>query len=105
MPTLKINLEYKILGTGEPISNQQVTQNYILAAVGSKYQGGLDGQYRRIFARIMVKLDEGVEKKLEEIELETAELDMLKGAFKDCKLPAAMSYNAGLIEDMIEKIK
>ena len=104
MPKLKINNPYKFKGKGEPVTMQQVTQNYIIAVVNSKYPEGIDSSYRRIFGRLIAKLDEGIEKDLDEIDIEIAELDLIKNALREAKLPALMAYNANILEDIIEKI-
>lgn len=103
---LNINLQYKIKGDDkDTVSNQEVTKNYILIAVSSKYPQGLDGSYRRMFGKLMNRLDECIEKGLEEIELESLEFDFIKNAVRDSKFPAPMAYNANLLEDAIEQVK
>lgn len=104
---LKINLAYKIkLAPDEkPVSNQEVTQNYLFIAVTSKYPNGLDGTYRRMFGKIMSKMDDAITSGAEEIDIESSELDLIKNAMRDSKFPAPMAYNANLLEDTIEQIK
>ncbi len=105
MKKLNINLPYRLKDGGDPVTNQQVTQNYITIAAHSTYSRGLNNSQRRIFGRVQSKLDEGVEKDLNEIELEQAELDLIKSAIKDAQFPAPMAYNANLLEDEIDKLK
>lgn len=101
MKKFRINLSYHL--KDDTVSNQQVTQNYIYAATNSKYEKGIDNRARRILARTMLKLDDAIEKKLEEIEVEEAELDLIKEALKDCKLPAAMAVNSIILEEEVDE--
>ena len=105
MKKLNINLPYRLREGGDPITNQQVTQNYIVTAVHSAYSRGLDNSQRRIFGRLLAKLDDAIDKDALEVELEQAELDLIKNAIKDAKFPAPMAYNANLLEDEIGNIK
>jgi len=104
MPKLKIRLALVIKSRGgEVVSPQEVFLNYLLTAVSSKYQDGVDGIFRRTFGRITAKFEGAIEKNLDTIDVEMAELDLIKNAFKDGKLPAIFSYNASLMEDAIEE--
>lgn len=105
MKKLNVNLNYKVrYKEGElKVSNQQITYNYILGSVNSKYEKGVEGSYRRMLARIFNKLDDAIDKNLDIIELEESELDLIKNALRDGKLPATMAYNAILLEDEIDK--
>lgn len=99
---LKVKLPYTHLSQPET-PMQEITYNYIIAAVNSKYKDGVDGTYRRMLARIVKKIDDAIESGAETIEIENADLDLLKNAFLQAKLHPAMAYNASLIEDAIEQ--
>ena len=106
----KINIEYNILERDrakgeEPLSNSEITLNYINLAVSLKYKDGLEGQKRRLFGRIQRKLDDAVDNKKDEIELEEAEKDFLKGLFKDdIKMPSLASKYISLLEDEVDNL-
>lgn len=103
-PMLKINLDYKRSATAEPnVSNSELTSNYIEAAVAGTHPQGLEGQMRRTFARIQRKLDEAIEAKKDEIELEKAEQDLLRKSFNECKVPAGFAKYFTVLEDEIER--
>ena len=87
----------------EKISVQEVFLNYLMNCIHSKYPNGLDGSYRRTFGRLQNKFDEAIEKDLKNIEIENAELDLIKNAFQDGKLPVMFSQNAMLMEKAIEE--
>ena len=102
-----INIDYKqpISKQGElRLSNSEITQNYIQYAVLQTYKDGLEGQLRRILGRIQRKLDEAIENKKDEIELEQAEIDFIKKSFKDIKTPVELSKYFVLLEDEVEKL-
>ena len=75
-------------------------------AVSQKYKDGLEGQKRRIFGRIQRKIDDAIDNKKDEIELEQAEKDFLRGVFKDeVKLPPLASKYIMVLEDEINALK
>ena len=104
MPKLiiKLPLVIKEQEGKESTKVQEVFLNYLISAIHSKYKDGLDGSYRRTFARLQNKFDEAIDKDLKAIEVEQAELDLMKNAFQGGKLPAIFSQNAMLMEDAIE---
>lgn len=99
---MKVNFDYNFKDTKE--SPQEITLSLITSAVSQKYEKGLEGQKRRIFGRIQRKLEEAIESKAEEIELEEAEKDFLRSAYKDAKYPAVWSKNIIEFEDEMEKL-
>lgn len=58
---------------------------------------------RRIFARVQRKLDDAIESKSDEIELEKAEQDLLKKSFNECKVPAGIAKFFVVLEEEIER--
>lgn len=71
------------------------TLNQVLTA---KYRDGFKGSQQRIFSRILDKLDEATENK---IELEEAEFDLIKGAFLD----ENTAFNPGQTRLIIQYVK
>jgi hypothetical protein len=65
---------------------------------------GIEGQQRRVFARIQRKLDEAIENKTSEIELEEAEKDLLRKSFRDCKVPAQIAKLFVVLEDEVDRV-
>jgi len=107
---MKVNIDYKrsekVNNSPDSISYQEMTADYINYACQAVYKDGLDGSKRRIFARISRKLDECIEQKGEEIELEEAEKDFLKKMFSDDKFkpnPAFAKYII-ILEDEIASL-
>lgn len=96
----KVNLKYN--SKDESTGAQQTTANFIIGAVHSKNEKGLDGDHRRIFGRIQDKLDDAIDNKLEYIDLERAEYDLIVRALKEARLPAIMSSNLVILEDELE---
>lgn len=105
---LRVKLDYKAQptedGTEEQVVGSKLTLHYITFAVTDAHKQGLEGQQRRIFGRIQRKLDEAVDKDIEEIELEKAEKDFLRKAFEACKCPAQQSKYFVVLENEIEAV-
>jgi len=102
---MKINIDYKMTEKENPekISNQEITLNYLNYAVNSKYKNGLSGQMRRIWGRIQRKFDDNIEK--DEIELEKAEIDLIKKLFADdVNFPGGSAKYLLDLEEEIEKL-
>jgi hypothetical protein len=100
---VKLPLKYKTETGKKPIKVQEIFLNYLIISINSKYPQGLDGTYRRTFARLQNKFDEAIDKNLKTIDIESSELDLMKNAFQDGKLPISFSSNALLMEESIEK--
>lgn len=81
----------------------ETTLAFLMIAVNSKYEKGLDSGYKRIYARMQNKLEEAIEKGSKSIELEQAEYDLLKNAVKEAKVPAQFVSNFVRLEDAIEE--
>jgi len=102
---MKVNLDYPKAKESKE-TNQEMTRNFIELGTNSLYPQGFDsGSQRRTFGRLQRKLDEAVEKRLDEIELADDERDLLKEVFitKNPKLPPSWSKWLGMVEDEIEK--
>lgn len=85
------------------LSNQALFADYIEHAVKESYKDGLDNQWRRLWGRIQRKLDDGIEKKAKEIDLEQGELDFIKRAFAESKFPTEIAKYVVIVEDELEK--
>lgn len=104
---MKINLDYKISKEDSKTNNlspQELTEHYIGLAVNHKYKDGIEGSLRRMWGRIQRKLDEGIEKKLDEITLEEGEVDFISKAFDGAKFPPFLSKYVQILEDEIDKL-
>ncbi len=106
MSKLTIDIKYgmDIRSNPDEFSNQEITFNYIQIAVADKYKQGLEGQKRRIFSRIQNKFDAAIENKEESIELESAEEDFIKDAFRDAKFPPLLARYVVMLEDEVDKL-
>jgi hypothetical protein len=104
MKKLIITLPYK-LGPDEKVEPQVITGNFIRLAAQKKYPNGIADTNRRIFARIMNKLDDAEDKKAESIDFEDSEFDFIKQAFgEEVAFPTQLSQNITLLEDEIERV-
>lgn len=104
--TLTVDLDYH---QGRPIdegekSNQWLTNYYIGYAVDAKYKDGMRPRDRRMYARLQDKLDDAIKHNVKTIEIERAELELVKDAFKDCKFPAQLSRFVVVLEDELDEI-
>jgi hypothetical protein len=100
--TVKIPYKFKQNIKEKP---QETTLNFLMLSINSKYPQGIDGGYKRIFARIQNKLDEAIDKDLKNIDIEQAELDLIKNAVKEAKVPVHFVSNFVLLEDEVEKVE
>lgn len=83
-----------------------LTLNYIQSSIRMKYEKGLENQFRRINNRIISKIDEAIESKTYEIELEESEKDFIKKSFETSVFPVEMTKYICIFEDeFIEKFK
>jgi hypothetical protein len=104
--TLTINLDYQTPPAAEGDirkTNSELTENYILHAVNDTHPKGLEGQLRRVFARLQRKLDEAIDSGTDTIELEKAEQDLLRKSFNECKVTPALAKYFVVLEDEIER--
>ena len=79
--------------------NSDITFDYITYAVDKKYPEGLDGQMRRIYGRIVKKLEDAIEKKTYKVVFEEAEKDFIKKAFNEAKYPVKVAKHVNVFED------
>lgn len=98
---LKVNIPYNIKNSKE--KSQETTYNLILNGVSSKYPQGIDGAYRKTWARLQRKLDEAVENNANSIEIETDEKDLIKNVLNDGKFSAIICQYVSILEDEFEK--
>lgn len=89
----------------EKLSNAGLTEDYISFAVRNHYAGGLENQWRRIWARVQRKFDTALETKNYEIEIEMGELDFILAAIKGAKFEADISKFVVVLEDTLEALK
>lgn len=84
MKKLKVNIEYNLptMKGQETPNNYKLTENYFTTGVGESYKQ-IEGQARRIFTRILNKIDEAEKTNSDYIELEKSEQDMFKKVFDD----------------------
>lgn len=104
---MRINLEYKQPPAKEgekQLTNQELSEHYISLALADVHKDGLESQQRRIYGRIQRKLTEAIEKSEDDIELEEAEKDMLKKAFRTAKFPPFLAKYVVILEDEIESL-
>jgi len=102
---MNINIDYKRTDDAtKDTANADLSINYITYAVEQKYKDGLSGSLRRLYGRIQRKLDDALESNSYDIDLEEAEKDFLKDAFRDAKFPSGTSKYVILLEDEINKL-
>ena len=104
--TLTVNLDYF---QGRPVdegerSPQWLTNYYIGYAVDAKYKDGMRPRDRRMYARLQDNLDDAIKHNADTIEIERAELELVKDAFRDCKFPAQLSRFVVVLENEIERL-
>jgi hypothetical protein len=100
---LNLNLPYvKTAKELENESNSQTTLNIIIFMLSATYKEGIEGQTRRIYGRLQAKLEQALENKVETIELESAEVDMIRNVSKT-KTPVTWSKWVLVLEDELSK--
>ena len=98
-----ININYEFNREENPAipSNQKVTTNYISHVIGLANDKGLADDKRRMFARIMDKLDKVVEAGTDTVELNDYEMVFIKDAFSKAMIPVKEVPIITLIEDKL----
>ena len=107
MAKFNINLPYlnEKEAAATPLTNQELTLDYVTGVITAANKQGLEGQKRRIFSRIQRKLEEAIETKAESIDIEVAELDLLEKSFEGAALPAQISKFICILEDEVDRIR
>lgn len=99
-----IDIDYKRKQTDiEKVSNPELTLNYIESLVSNKFPR-LEGQKLRIFGRIQRKIDDAIIKKISEVELEDAEVDLLQDAVKDAVFVSGLAKYVVILIEAIEAL-
>ena len=104
MKTIRMEIDYH--RTPESIaatSNIALTKDYLEAAVSSAFPQ-LQGQKLRYWARAQRKLDDAVEANAATIELEDAEADVIKDAFKNLTFLSSRAKYVVYLMDEIDKL-
>ena len=99
---LNIKLAYGLDASKE--SPQRTSLNVLEMFVNSAHKDGVDGHYRRMWGRIQRKFEEAVEKNQESVELDGSEVDLLKNAIREGKIPTIYAKFSVILEDEIEKL-
>lgn len=103
---LKLDLDYKRLEEEKKkTSNIALTEDYINYSIIQAYKEGIDGQLKRIVARLQRKLEDAVLNNTPEIEIEEAELDIIKKSFEKVKTPVQLIKYWIILEDEIDSLK
>jgi len=104
MKTLNLNIDYQRPQESiDKISNSALTCDYLDNVIVTKYPE-LQGQKLRAFARIQRKLDAALEGKLETIDFEDGDFDLIKEAFKDLRFNARLAKYVVYLMDEIDKL-
>jgi len=103
MKTITLVLDYKIKDITED-KKRNITVSYLEGGVNLVNAKGLDGEKRRIFGRTQRKLDEALENKKNEVELEDAEFDLLNDCFKKATFDALLSKHLLVLEEEMIKV-
>lgn len=100
---MKVNIDYGRTPEMEAqSSNQALTRDYMEFQVQQTFPN-LEGKEQvRIYGRLQRKFDKAVDEKSEEINLEEAEKDFIKDAFKTVKFPAQIAKYAVRLVDVID---
>lgn len=104
---MKIDLPYDMRNyekNGDKITPSEITLNIVTSAFNLVFKDGLEGQKRRIYNRILRKIDEGIEKKESEVKLEAAEIDFLVKTFNDANFPPAWTREVSVLEEEIDSL-
>lgn len=118
MITLNIKLDYKVhipkdMGEEERAKMpkpQELTIEYISQAVSQKYDSkeggkGMEGQLRRMWGRVQRKFDAAIEADASTVDLETAEIDLIKKSFAEAKFRSLIAKYVQVLEDELDSIK
>lgn len=110
MFVLKLDFDFRLSEKQNPekIEPQQIVYNWITYAIGQKHKEGLQGGMLRTWGRLQRKFDKAVEDKDTSVELESAELDLIRKAFNDgekVKFPIDAARVVMVIQEEIDNLK
>lgn len=111
MNKIKLNLSYptnpEAKATQEEIdkARAEISKGYVEYALTAHLKDGANGPQRRIIGRIQRAIEEGIENKTYEMQVEEKELRLLQDAFLDekVKFTASLSQFVVMLEDEILK--
>lgn len=106
---MKLTVDYK---KNEPKKGEEIesdidtTVNLISYCVSKAYPDGFDGNgpLRRMYGRLQRKMEDAVESQTNELDLESAELDLVIKALKDAQTPIGWSKYMGALEDALHEL-
>lgn len=100
---IKLNVDYKRKEEeSREVSNISLSADYINFAINQTHKDGVEGQLKRVVGRLQRKLDDAVINKTEEIDLESAEIDLIKKSFEKVKTPPQLTKYWIILEDEID---
>lgn len=104
MKTIPMEIDYhRTQESIDATSNVALTKDYLEAAVTSAFPQ-LQGQKLRIWARVQRKLEDAVEKKSATCEIEDAEADLVKEAFRNLTFMSSRAKYVVYLMDEIDKL-
>jgi hypothetical protein len=107
MKTINLNLDYKRKETeegGNIVSNSELSVNYISFGFNKLHPNGVGDQLRRNWGRLQRKLDKATEDKIDLVELEDSEFDLVEAAIK-ADFPSTISKFVNVLEEEINRAK
>ena len=80
-----------------------ISKSYIEYAVTASYAEGLNNQFRKMYANIQVKIQNAIDFKHYEVELEKSEVKFIQDAFRDekTKFTPKLAMYVTVLEDAI----
>lgn len=110
MVTLKVNIGLNLKEAENPgkLPDQEVVFGWMRYAMEQKYQKGLHGSLLRTWGRIERKFIKAIDEKLDTIDLEDAEIEIVKKLFAgsdEINFPIKASRVIMMIEDAVTEAK
>lgn len=106
---LNLNLDYKQtvskLDESKDLEpNYELSISYINNAITTGNTEPVKNQFRRLIARLQRKIDDAIHNETYLVDLEQAEIDLLKKSFRDSNFPPLLSKYVVILEEEIEKL-
>lgn len=105
LKTLDFNIDYNRNEEDvKKLANVNLTHDYISYAIEKHFKDGLEGQMRRIVARLQRKLDDALDTKPHKAKLEQAEIDIIKKAFEKVLVPTNIVKYFVVLEEIVDNL-
>lgn len=85
-------------------SNQEIFRNIVSMAVNLSHKDGLNSDKRRLYDKIMNKMDESIDSKKDDVDFNATEIVFLEESFNKAVVPVSEVKMFSIVEEEILKL-